>query len=72
MQLLHTLPAVQDPMRESVLTTGLITLPDVTVPKTHKMSMKSPAASYWRLAEQAEFDSMTKHQVFTHMVLFTF
>ena len=31
--------------------------------------MKSPEAPHWRLAEQAELDSMLKHEVFTQMVL---
>ena len=48
---------------------GLITLPDITVPKKHKIAMKSPAASYWKLVAQTELDSRTQHQVFTHMVL---
>ena len=56
-------------MREYVLTTGLITLPDVKTPKTHKMAMKSLEALHWKLAEQAELDSMTKYQVSTHMIL---
>ena len=33
------------------------------------MAMKLSKVSHWRQAEQAEFDSMTKRQVFTHMVL---
>ena len=33
------------------------------------MAMKLSKVSHWRQAEQAELDSMTKHQVFTHMVL---
>ena len=69
LRLLHTLPPIQDPIREFILTTGLITLPDVKTPKTHNGAMKSPEAHHWKLAEQAELDSMTKHQVFTHMVL---
>ena len=69
LRLLHELPPLHDPMREFVLVTGLIVLPDVKTPKTHKMAMKSPESSQWRIAEQAELDSMTKHEVFTHMVL---
>ena len=69
LRLLHDLPPLHDPMREFVLVTGLIVLPDIKTPKTHKSAMKSPEASHWRLAEQAELDSMTKHEVFTHMVL---
>ena len=66
---LHELPPLQDPIREFILTTGLITLPDVKVPTTHKMAMKSEDALKWQIAEQAELDSMTKHKVFTQMVL---
>ena len=69
LRLLHDLPPIHDPTREFVLVTGLIVLPDIKSPKTHRMAMKSPEASQWRLAEQAELDSMTKHEVFTHMVL---
>ena len=69
LRLLHALPPLHDPMREFVLVTGLIVLPDIKTPKTHKMAMKSPEASQWSIAEQAELDSMTKHAVFTHMVL---
>ena len=69
LRFLHALPPLHDPMREFVLVTGLIVLPDIKTPKTHKMAMKSPEAAHWRLAEQAELDSMTKHDVFTQMVL---
>ena len=69
LRLLHSLPPIRDPIREFILTTGLITLPDVKTPKTHNGAMKSPEAHHWKLAEQAELESMTKHQVFTHMVL---
>ena len=69
LRILHDLPPIHDPMREFVLVTGLIVLPDVKTPKTHNMAMKSPEAPHWRLAEQAELDSMLKHNVFTQMVL---
>ena len=69
LRLIHELPPIPDPIREFVLTTGLIVLPDVKTPRTHKMAMKSRDASHWQVAEQAELDSMTKHQVFTPMVL---
>ena len=69
MSYLESIPPLQDPMREFILTAGLVVLPDLRLPKTHRMAMKSKDSRNWRKAEQAELDSMTTHQVFTHMVL---
>ena len=66
---IRDLPPLTDPIREFILTTGLIVLPDPKLPKTHKQAMKSPEAAQWTIAEQQELDSMTKHEVFTPMYL---
>ena len=71
MHYLRGLPPSQDPMREFVLAAGIVVMfmPDIKLPKTHKMAMKSAEAAQWQLAEQSELDSMITHEVFTHMVL---
>ena len=47
MVFLRALPPSQDPMREFILTAGLIVLPDPKLPKTHKMAMKTAEAANW-------------------------
>jgi len=69
MQFIQTLPPSQDQMKEFILTTGTIVLPDIKLPKTHRMAMKSAEAEQWRIAEQSEIGSMITHKVFTQMVL---